>query len=288
MIESINYQLRKKHSESIEYYAHYYITYAFFICFFCRAELNSVYTVSTVYQGNIGKSNVTMYLTISNGSVYGDYIYNKYKKIILLNGSAKEGVIDLKEGNGMATMRLKTISNGYQGEWCDKKCVPVMLVTKNSFRYGGVEKVDISESGEGNYKVTLFFKERTEQINITDSIDEPSLEFTDLNGDGFYDLIVRTDHRVSNGSQVVYLSTSDMFKKNQQLTKENGSLVFNPFTRLAVYNSSDESTHEYKKVIYSLDGANVKRIDSLSYDFKSNKGFSYKQGDITKNSFESY
>ncbi|ELY2496067.1 FG-GAP repeat protein [Cronobacter muytjensii] len=73
------------------------------------------------------------------------------------------------------------------------------------------------------------FKNKNESIIVADAIDPPSLEFVDINGDGFYDLVVRKDYRPNNGSQTVYLSGDDGLTEDKNLSKENGTLVYNPY-----------------------------------------------------------
>lgn len=46
----------------------------------CSASdvVNTEYFVSSMYNGNIGKSNITMNLVTSRGTISGSYVYDKY------------------------------------------------------------------------------------------------------------------------------------------------------------------------------------------------------------------
>lgn len=258
----------------------------------CNASdvVKTEYSISSMYSGTIGKSNITMNLVISNDNVSGSYIYNKYKNKILLNGVMDSNVVKLKEktNNGTATITLFRANNGYTGQWCNKKCVPVTIQANNSFKDGELKDVKVDDSDSGVYKVDLIFKNKNESIIVTDAIDPPSLDFVDINGDGLYDLIVRTDYRPNNGSQVIYLSGNNEFIKDNNLSKENGTIVYDPYKKNIVFNSKDDCCNNFRKVIYSFDNGKFVRVDDIFFDYSSNKGKDSKGGDISKDRFESY
>lgn len=91
---------------------------------FCSASdvIITDYSVSSMYSGTIGKSNITMNLVTSGDTVSGSYIYDKYKNRILLNGVVNSNSIELKENtsNGTAVITLVHTDKGYAGKWCDK------------------------------------------------------------------------------------------------------------------------------------------------------------------------
>lgn len=258
----------------------------------CNASdaVKAKYSISSMYSGTIGKSNITMNLVISDGNVSGSYIYNKYKNKILLSGVIDSNIVKLieKTNNSAATITLFRASNGYTGQWCNKKCVPVIIQVNSSFKDGELKDVKVEDSDLGVYKVDLIFKDKNESVIVTDAIDPPSLDFLDINGDGFYDLIVRTDHRPNNGSQVIYLSGNNEFIKDNDLSKENGTAVYDPYKKNIVFNSKNDCCNKFRKVIYSLDNGDFVRVDDLFFDYSSNKGKDSKGGDISKDRFESY
>ncbi|HDK6718746.1 TPA: FG-GAP repeat protein [Klebsiella quasipneumoniae] len=231
-----------------------------------------------------------MNLVISNGNVSGSYIYNKYRNKILLNGVKNSNIIKLKEktNDGTAAITLFQANKGYTGQWCNKKCVPVTIQTNDSFKDGELKDVKVYDSDSGVYKVDMIFKNKNESVIVTDAIEPPSLVFVDINGDGFYDLIVRTDHRPNNGSQVIYLSGNNEFIKDGNLSKENGTIVYDPYKKNIVFNSKDDCCNNFRKVIYSFNNGKFIRVDDIFFDYSSNKGKDSKGGDISKDKFESY
>lgn len=259
---------------------------------FCSASdvMNTEYSVSSMYSGAIGKSNITMNLVTSRDTVSGSYMYDKYKNRILLNGVVNSNSIELKEktSNGTAAITLVHTGKGYTGKWCDKKCVPVTIQNNNSFKDGELKDIKVDDSDVGAYKINLAFKNKKESIIVTDAIDLPSLEFVDINGDGFYDLVVRTDHRPNNGSQTVYLSSDNGLTEDKNLSKENGSLVFNPYKNIITFNSKDDCCNKFNKVIYFFDNSKAVKVDNIFFDYSSNEGKNSRGDKISKDKFESY
>ena len=259
---------------------------------FCSASdvMNTDYSVSSMYSGTIGKSNITMNLVTSGDTVSGSYIYDKYKNRILLSGVVKSNSIELKENisNGIAAITLVHTDKGYTGKWCDKKCVPVTIQNNNLFKDGELKDIESDVSDSGAYKINLVFKNKNENIIVTDAIDPPSLEFVDINGDGFYDLVVRTDHRPNNGSQTVYLSGDNGLTEDKILSKENGTLVYNLYKKFITFNSKDDCCNKFNKIIYFFDNGKAVKVDSIFFDYSSNEGGNYRGDDISKGNFEFY
>lgn len=252
--------------------------------------MSANYSVSTMYTGSIGKSNITINLITSKTTVSGSYMHNKYKNKILLNGVIHSNSIELKEktNNSTAVITLTPVKKGYTGKWCGKECVPIAIQTNNSFREGNLKKIMIDDSGANSYKINLTFSNKNESVIVTDAIDPPSLEFADINNDGFYDLVARTDHRPNNGSQTIYTSEENGFFEDKVLSKENGTFVYNPYGRTIIFNSKDDCCNNFNKVIYSFDNGQPLRIDQLSFDYAANKGKDAKGNSISKNKFEAY
>ncbi|HHG6073510.1 TPA: FG-GAP repeat protein [Salmonella enterica subsp. enterica serovar Vietnam] len=259
---------------------------------FCSASdaVNAEYSIFSMYSGTIGKSNITMNLVTSGNRISGSYIYDKYKNKILLNGVVNSNSVELKEktNNSTAAITLVHIGKGYTGKWCDKKCVPVTIQTNNTFKDGGLKYIKVDDSDAVLYKINLVFKNKNEEIIISDAIDPPSLEFVDINGDGFYDLVVRTDHRPNNGSQTVYISGNNGFIEDKDLSKENGTFVYNPYKKNIVFNLKDDCCNTFNKVIYYFYNGKAERVDNMFFDYSSNEGKDSKGGDISKDKFESY
>jgi len=259
---------------------------------FCNASgsWGAEYSISTLYTGTIGKSSVIMNLVDSKNIVSGSYMYNKYKNKILLNGVSNSNSIELQEkkNNSTATITLTRTNKGYIGKWCDKSCVPVTIQTNNLFRDGELKRVEIDGFDVGGYKIRMEFKNKNETVVISDAIDLPFLEFVDINGDGFYDLIVTTDHRSNNGSQVVYLSGDNGFLEDDALSKENGTIVYDSYKKEIIFNSKDDCCNNFNKVFYSFDNGRAVKGDSISFDYSSNKGKDSKGRNISKDEFESY
>ncbi|ARZ81300.1 hypothetical protein P3S37_02985 [Enterobacter hormaechei] len=259
---------------------------------FCSASdvVNTDYSVSSMYSGTIGKSNITMNLITSRDTVSGSYIYDKYKNRILLNGVVNSNSIELKEktSNGTAAITLVHTDKGYTGKWCDKKCVPVTIQNNNSFKDGELRDINSDDSDIDTYKINLAFKNKNESIIITDAIDPPSLEFVDINSDGFYDLVVRTDHRPNNGSQTVYLSGDNGLTEDKNLSKENGTLVYNSYKKLIVFNSKDDCCNKFNKIIYFFDNGKAVKVDNIFFDYSSNEGKNSRGDNVSKDKFESY
>jgi len=259
---------------------------------FCSASdvMNTDYSVSSMYSGTIGKSNITMNLVTSGNTVSGSYIYDKYKNRILLSGVVNSNSIELKENtsNGTAAITLVHTDKGYTGKWCDKKCVPVIIQNNNSFKDGELKDIKSDDSDIGAYKINLVFNNKNESIIVTDAIDPPSLEFVDINGDGFYDLVVRTDHRPNNGSQTVYLSGDNGLTEDKNLSKENGTLVYNPYKKLIAFNSKDDCCNKFNKIIYFFDNGKAVNVDNIFFDYSSNEGKNSRGDNISKDKFESY
>lgn len=259
---------------------------------FCSAAnaADAEYSISSIYTGAIGKSNVTMNLIATNDTVVGSYIYDKYKKKIFISGALNANSLDLKEktSNGTASIALVLADGGYSGKWCDKKCIPVILHTNNSFRDGDLKSIRVDDSDEGSYKIKIVFDNKEEVVTITDAIDLPSLEFVDINDDGFYDLIARTDHRPSNGSQVVYISSEKGFAEDKTLSMGNGTFVYDPYKKNIVFNSKDDCCNNFSKIVYSFKNGKAVKINDMSFDYSSNKGKDSKGDNISKVTFESY
>lgn len=196
--------------------------------------------------------------------------------------------VELKEKTKNSTAEITHIhtEKGYTGKWCDKKCVPVTIQTNNAFKDGELKDIKTDESGAGSYKINLVFKRKNESIIVTDAIDPPSLEFVDINGDGFYDVVVRTDHRPNNGSQIVYLSGDNGFKEDENLSKENGTFVYNTYKKYIVFNSKDDCCNSFNKIIYSFNNGKAVMVDNIFFDCSSNEGKNSKGGDISKDKFE--
>lgn len=114
------------------------------------------------------------------------------------------------------------------------------------------------------------------------------MEFVDINGDGFYDLVVRTDHRPNNGSQTVYLSGDNGLTEDNKLSKENGTLVYNPYEKLITFNSKDDCCNKFNKIIYLFDNGKAVKVDQIFFDYSSNEGNNSRGDDISKDKFESY
>lgn len=271
------------------------ILLSFIICTLpalCNASdtAGAKYSISSIYTGVIGKSNITMNLISSKGIISGSYIYDKYKKKILLNGVVSPHSIELKEEtkSSSATITLTQTDKGYIGKWCDKKCVPVTMHTNNSFRDGELNGVEMDGSDTGTYKIILKFKSKNETIIVSDAIDIPSLEFVDVNGDGYYDLIVTTDHRPNNGSQTIYLSGDSGFSANDVLSKEDGTLVYEPYKKELFFNLKDDCCNSFSKIVYFFENGKVVKVDSISFDYSSNIGKNSKGENISKEQFESY
>lgn len=260
--------------------------------FFCNAseEVNAEYTITSLYNGTIGKSNITMSLTASSGTYSGVYIYNKFKKNILLNGmsSADSVVLNEKVGESTAVITLKPTVDGYKGQWCGKKCLPVTLLAHDSFKDGLLSGVKISDSENGGSELKLEFNGKIENISLPESIDTPTIDFMDVNGDGFYDVIARTDHRPNNGSQSVYISTNKGFVEQKVLSGVNGTLTYRPFTKNIVFDSKDDCCEKYSKTIYSFDNGKLVKINDVSFDYSSDKGHSENGSEVSKSMFESY
>lgn len=259
---------------------------------FCSAsnEVNIEYIISSLYSGRIGNDHITMNIIASRNTVSGSYIYNKYKSNILLSGVMDSNYIELKEktNNSAANIVLLHTDKGYTGRWCNKKCVPVEIQTNNSFKNGVLKYVKVDSFDSGNYKIELAFKNKSKIITISDSIDPPSLEFVDINGDSFYDLVVRTDHRPNNGSQTIYISGDNEFTEDKVLSKENGTFVYEPYKNIIIFNSKDDCCDKFNKVIYSFNKDKAMMVDNISFDYSSNEGKDHSGGNISKNKFESY
>lgn len=264
----------------------------FLLSFFCNAsgKVNAEYSITSLYSGKVGKSRITMNLTVSNETIFGSYIYNEFKKNILLNGaySAKSIVLYEELGDSMALINLKPTADGYKGEWCGKMCIPVTLSSHDSFKYGPLSSVKISGYGNGSYELTIGFKNNSVKIFLPESIDTPTIDFMDINGDGFYDIIARTDHRPNNGSQDVYLFTSKGYVKNKILSSVNGTLVYNPYNKYIVFNSKDDCCERYSKTIYSFNNSQLFKINSMFFDYSNSRGYSENGSDVIKFEFESY
>lgn len=260
--------------------------------FFCNAseEVNAEYTVTSLYSGTIGKSNITMNLTDTSRAISGVYIYNKFKKNILLNGTASVDSVVLNEkvGSGTAVMTIKPTTDGYKGQWCGKKCFPVTLLKHDSFKDGQLNNLKISDYEHGGYELKITFEGKVENISLSDAVDTPTIDFIDVNDDGFYDLIVRTDHRPSNGSQSVYISTDKGFVEQKELSGVNGTLTYKPFTKNIVFDSKNDCCERYSKIIYSFSNGKFVKINDMSFDYTSEKGHSENGGEVSKTTFESY
>lgn len=110
----------------------------------------------------------------------------------------------------------------------------------------------------------------------------------DINDDGFYDVVVRTDHRPNNGSQIVYLSGDNGFKEDENLSKVNGTFVYNTYKKYIVFNSKDDCCNSFNKIIYSFNHGKAVMDDNIFFDNSSNEGNNSKGGDISKDKFESF
>jgi hypothetical protein len=248
------------------------------------------YSTSTLFKGGIGKSDITMYLTTSGDAVVGKYIYNKFKISIPVYGNKVSNgiVLNEKSSGSTAVMKLKDIDHGFRGEWCSTKCIPMIIQSQASFKYGEISNIDMTLTNSGNYNIDIKFSSGKEYIEIPDAIDIPSLNFSDLNNDGLYDLIVTTDHRGENGSQRVYISTDNGLVENKSLSDENGTLSFNPFNQQVVFTTKDDCCNKYNKDVYKVNGDKFVVTEKLSFDYSTKKGTSSRGGNITSDIFESY
>ncbi|GAB83026.1 FG-GAP repeat protein [Shimwellia blattae] len=231
-----------------------------------------------------------MSLTVSDGVIFGVYIYKKFKRNIFLNGAFSTDSVVLNEnvGGSTAVMTLKPTMDGYQGQWCEKKCLPVTLLKHDTFKDGQLDNVKISDSEHGDYELKITFEGNFENILLLDSIDTPTVDFIDINGDGFYDVIVRTDHRPNNGSQSVYISTDQGFVEQKELSGVNGTLTYKPLTKNIVFESKDDCCEKYNKVVYSFNKGKLIKINDMYFDYTSEKGYSENGNEVSKAIFESY
>lgn len=74
--------------------------------------------------GNIGESQITMYINIEDsayGKITGKYYYNNIKQFIPLNGTIKDNIAEIKEGNDTnytGTFSGTVLKDGsFKGEW---------------------------------------------------------------------------------------------------------------------------------------------------------------------------
>jgi hypothetical protein len=248
------------------------------------------YTVSTVYEGALGKREITMYLNVEGEMVSGKYMYDRFRQSINVTGVKKNDKLVLNEKltNGSAVFTLALNKKSYQGNWCNDKCIPISLNSNTSFIEGEITGVSIKDADSGAYKVTVHAGKQSDELIINDSIEQPKLEFLDLNNDGFYDLVVRTDIRPSNGSQIVYISTKNGFIKDEVLSKVNGSFAYDYIHNQISFSSKEDCCNKYSKDIYCyFDGGFVLK-DSLFFDYGINKGFDKNRKGISKLYFESY
>lgn len=248
------------------------------------------YNVSTLFNGAIGKSKITMYLTIAGNTVVGKYVYNKYGNVIFINGSKTENgfILSEKINKGSASVNLTKNKDGYTGIWCGDNCLPVNLQSNTIFRNGIVLGVNSKLTDNGGYSLEVISTTGKESVVGDNAIDEPVLEFADINNDGFYDLIVFTDHRPNNGSQDVYLSTEHGYVKDKYLSGENGSLAFNPFKYLIVFNTKDDCCNKYGKIIYELRKGEYIKANTLTYDYSKSVGNTTSGTGVSKDEFEKY
>lgn len=252
------------------------IALTFISHFSTASDISNVpYTVSTVYKGILGKSEVTMYLNVDGEMVSGRYMYDRYKKSISITGVKKNNKLILNEKltNGSAVFTLMLNKNLYQGEWCNDKCIPIVLRFDTSFMEGQIPSVSIKDDDSGAYKLIVNAGGESDELIITDSIDQPKLDFLDLNNDGFYDLVVRTDIRPNNGSQVVFISTTNGFVKDEVLSKANGSFEYDYIDNQVIFSSKENCCNKYSKAIYYYSGGRFILKDSLSFDYGIDKGF---------------
>ncbi|MCE9994205.1 hypothetical protein LZ633_19705 [Enterobacter asburiae] len=260
------------------------------VCVNASENKDDEYSISSLYTGLIGKSVVTMNLTKTGDVISGSYIYDKYNKKILIDGTVKSNLIELREKtkNGFALITLKQQDKGYTGTWCDDKCVSATIKTNNSFRDGDLNNIEIINSDIDTTFIKMNFAKKNIELTIPEAIDRPTLEFVDINNDGFYDLIVTTDHRPNNGSQTIYLSEDNGFLESNILSNENGTAVYDYFKKTIVFNTKDDCCSAFNKVIYSFEHGNVIGKKSISYNYSTKKGISSTGQDISKAEFESY
>ncbi|WP_395489244.1 XAC2610-related protein [Cedecea davisae] len=260
--------------------------------FFCNASeaVNAEYSVTSLYSGTIGKSNITMNLTTASGAISGVYIYNKFKKNIFLKGVSSADLVVLNEivGNSTAVMTLKPTTDGYTGQWCNKQCLPVNLLKHDSFKDGQLNNVKLSDSESGGYELKIEIEGKVENISLSDAIDTPTVDFIDVNSDGFYDVIVRTDHRPNNGSQSVYISTDKGFVEQKELSGINGTLTYKPFAENIVFDSKDDCCERYSKIIYSFNNGKLVKVNDMSFDYSNQKGHGENGNEVSKEMFESF
>lgn len=248
------------------------------------------YSVSTIFDGVIGKSKVTMYLTTTNNVVAGKYIYNKYGNEIFINGSNNGNSFVLREklNKGSASITLTKNTEKYTGTWCNDKCLPVNMNSFTTFRNGPIKKITSELNDNGEYSIDIISVK--EEINISgkNAIDNPDIVFSDINNDGIYDLIVVTDRRPNNGTQDVYLASDDGYIKDEYLSSENGTLVFNPFAHLVVFNSKEDCCDKYQKIVYELHDGKLIKADTLTYDYSKSVGINKSGINVSKSEFEKY
>lgn len=90
-----------------------------------------------VFTGTLGKMLIVVELnTTQQDEVTGRYFYEKYHRDLELSGSLQDSTLNLVEGNNrygddkpLPTLKLKSTSNGWQGEWQNPKGkkLPVQL-----------------------------------------------------------------------------------------------------------------------------------------------------------------
>lgn len=260
------------------------------VCVNASENKEGEYSISSLYTGFIGKSLVTMNLIKTGDLISGSYIYDKYNKKIFINGTVKSNLIEMREKtkNGFSLITLKQQDKGYIGTWCDDKCVAITIKTNNSFRDGGLNNIEIVDSDVDTTFIKMKFARKNVALTIPEAIDRPTLEFVDINDDGFYDLIVTTDHRPNNGSQSIYLSDDNGFIENNVLSNENGTAVYDYFKKTIVFNTKDDCCSAFNKVIYSFEHGNAIGNKTISYNYSIKKGLSSTGQDISKAEFESY
>lgn len=275
------------------------------LIFFLISNVNAQEIIEHIrLKGSIGKSKISMYLTIKNDVVSGYYSYNKYKSNIYLQGEIKADALVLVEYiDGKKNGSINAFFNrdkGYVGTWSNGDKNVEFFAERQGYSYKDfikeIKVINIDPDKNGNeflIKVELTYTDNKTQILSLSSIEETVLIYIeDMNFDGYPDIRYLTNSGVNESySYFIYSPEQKKFLHSELLT----SLIVSPkilYDQELIIGISRDGCCYYSITYLKNNGYDIYNYD---YTKKEGKKYSYdltgkikSQKNISRNDFEKY
>ncbi|MBU1331792.1 MAG: hypothetical protein KJ884_11990 [Gammaproteobacteria bacterium] len=237
-------------------------------CLAVTPEINE----TIAYSGKLGKQNIFMTLSTTNGKVLGNYFYTKYNSPITLSGSLSDSKLLLIEEttNGTAHINAAINEGTISGTWAlNGKSHNIHSKALSKSYENIIKKIDVSDKGNENKTLSITFIDGTSQTIEISTLEKSTLIiFEDFTFDGYPDMRI-LEIEAGGNSSFIYFDYDAQNRKFKISSDEISRLV------------SPKIFHSEKIIIsISRDGCctyhaikiSPTEVFSASYDFESKTG----------------